>query len=80
MSQTGSEEQDAAREAAQHVVDDVTAWNETSEEGTIREELDRGLDQAGVDLSDAERERLVGEIENADGRPDVSGDAAQPES
>lgn len=78
MSETGPEEQDAAREAAQHVVDDVTAWNETSEEGTIREELDRGLDQAGVDLSDAEKERLVEQIESGDGRPDVGG--AQPES
>ena len=54
---------DAADEAAQNVVDEVTSWNYSAERETIESELDEGLDQAGVELSDEERQRVVEEID-----------------
>ncbi|MBT9254305.1 hypothetical protein KMZ32_01180 [Phycicoccus sp. MAQZ13P-2] len=70
---------EAATEAAQNVVDEVTSWEYSGERETIEGELDRGLDEAGVALDPAERERVVDEIDEVKddetaGSPDV-GDA-----
>lgn len=54
---------DAAQEAAQNVVDDVASWEYSAEKDRIADELDTGLDEAGVDVEPAERERLVEEID-----------------
>ena len=55
--------QDSARTEALHrVVERVTSWQETATEGTIHDELDKGLREAGVSLSDAQRDELARQI------------------
>ena len=54
---------DAATEAAQNVVDDVTSWNYSGDRDVIESELDQGLDQAGVEVPAGERERILEEID-----------------
>ncbi len=70
------EQQEAATEAAQNVVDEVTSWEYSAEEDTIEARLDEGLEQARVDVDDEERQRLVDEIDEVKqdegrGAPDV---------
>lgn len=65
------DQDDARAEALQRVVERVNAWQETATDGTIAEELDRGLRDAGITLNDTERERLVAQI-SAGKRVDVS--------
>ena len=55
--------QDNARTEALHrVVERVTAWQETATDGPIHEELDRGLREAGVTLTDDQRDRVAEQI------------------
>ncbi|WP_157571159.1 hypothetical protein [Nocardioides insulae] len=55
--------QDAARgEALRRVLERVTAWQETAPEGTIGTELDRALREAGVTLTDDQRELVIGQV------------------
>lgn len=56
------ESQQAATEAAQHVVDEVTSYEYSAEPDVIEEALDEGLDEASVAVDDDERDRLVDEI------------------
>ncbi|HYN30869.1 MAG TPA: hypothetical protein VES95_13525 [Dermatophilaceae bacterium] len=63
MTENPNAEQAAATEAAQHVVDEVTSWNYSSERDTIESELDEGLDAAGVEMGTGEKERIVEEID-----------------
>jgi uncharacterized membrane-anchored protein YjiN (DUF445 family) len=70
-------DQDARTEALRNVVDRVSSWQETATDGTIREELDRALTEAGIELSDAEREQITQQI--SDGQ-DVDVDALAPEA
>ncbi|OYO21881.1 hypothetical protein CGZ93_08010 [Enemella dayhoffiae] len=70
------EEQAAATEAAQNVVDEVTSYEYSGEKDRISGQLDQGLDEAGVDLPESEKSRLVDEIddrkdEDPDGGPEV---------
>ena len=55
--------QDAATEAAQNVVGEVTSWEYSAEPGTIASRLDEGLEEAGVEVDEGERRRLVEEID-----------------
>ncbi|WP_107773521.1 hypothetical protein [Nocardioides sediminis] len=59
-------DQDARTEALRNVVDRVTSWQETATEGTIREELDSALDEVGIDLSEAQRQRVTEQISDGD--------------
>lgn len=68
-----SEHDDDAREAAQHVADSAESWEHGAEKSTIREHLDEGLDQAGVKVSEDEKERLVDDIRDDDATPVVDG-------
>jgi hypothetical protein len=75
------EREEAATEAAQHVVDEVTSWEYSAEPDTIESKLDEGLEQVGVDVDDDERKRLVDEIDEVKhdegrGAPDV--ESARP--
>jgi len=70
------ERDDAAREAAQNVVDEVTSWEYSAEPEIIESRLDEGLRQAGVEVEAAERDRIVEEIDEVKhdetrGAPDV---------
>ncbi len=71
------ESHDAAREAAQHVADSAESWEHASEESTIREHLDQGLNEAGVDVPEDEKHQLVEDIKDDDATPTV--DEAAPE-
>lgn len=53
---------DAKVEALQAVVDRLASWQDGAEEKTLRQELDEGLDEAGIDVSDDVRERIVEHI------------------
>lgn len=56
-------DQQATRtEALERVVERVNAWQETATEGTIHDELDKGLREAGLTLSDERRDRLAEQI------------------
>lgn len=51
---------DEAKVAAlQGVVDRLASWQDGAEEKTLRQELDEGLDEAGIDVEDGVRERIV---------------------
>lgn len=52
----------ARREALERVVERVTAWQETATEGTVLEELDRGLTEAGVTLTAEQRDDVAQRI------------------
>lgn len=53
---------DAKVEALQAVVDRLASWQDGAEEKTLREELDEGLDEAGIDVDEDVRERIVTHI------------------
>lgn len=72
MNQDGVDQDGARLEALRRVVERVTAWQETATEGTIHDELEKALREAGVTLTDEQKERVTQEI--ADGG-DVNVDA-----
>lgn len=72
-------QQDARVEALQGVVDRVTSWQETATEGTIHAELDRGLQEAGVTLTSAQRDRVAQQISDGE-EVDVPALAADSEA
>ena len=51
-------------EAIQAVVDRVTSWQDGATEGTVEEELRRGAQEVGVDMSDDEIRKLADVIED----------------
>lgn len=59
---TEMNQQDARTEALRGVVDRVTSWQESATDGTIHDELDRGLAEAGVTLTDEQRDRVAQQI------------------
>ena len=61
------DQQGARTEALRGVIDRVTSWQETATEGTVHEELDRGLAEANVTLTDEQRDRVAQQI--SDGEP-----------
>ena len=63
---TEMNQQDARTEALRGVVERVTSWQESATDGTIHDELDRGLAEAGVTLTDEQRDRVAQQI--SDGR------------
>lgn len=56
----------------QDVVQRVGAYQDGAPEGTVKAELDRGLSEAGVELSDADVQKLASAIETEEGIVDVS--------
>lgn len=79
MTENQTDQQAARVEALQGVVDRVTSWQETATEGTIHDELDRGLQEAGVTLTDAQRDRVAEQI-GAGEEVDVDALAADSEA
>lgn len=74
QSEHGREE---ATEAAENVAERVESWEYSAEEDTVREKLDEGLAEAGVDVPQDEREKLVDQIKDAESSPQV--DDARPD-
>ncbi len=58
------ETQQAAVEAAQRVVEEVSSWQYSADDGMIADQLDEGLAKAGVRLDDEERQRILAEIDD----------------
>ncbi len=73
---TGNHE-DEAREAAQHVADSTESWEHGAEEPEVREHLEEGLDEAGVDVPEDEKDKLVEQVRSDSDRPEVT--EAEPE-
>ncbi|MGH3353651.1 MAG: hypothetical protein ACRDPS_23520 [Nocardioides sp.] len=44
------------------VVERITAWQETAPEGTIQDELDKALREAGVTLTEEQKEHVAEQI------------------
>lgn len=61
------EAQQAATEAAQRVVDNVSSYQYSAEGSAIAEQLDAGLREARVSLDDDERTRILAEIDDMKG-------------
>lgn len=59
-------------EALQAVYDRVNSWQESSTPEQIRAELDRAIDETGIDVSEETRQRLVQHIDDRGGREDVA--------
>ncbi len=72
--ETSDETSAAALEAAQRVVEEVSSWQYSADDATIADELDRGLREAQVTVSDEERSRILREI---DAMKDESSSAPQ---
>jgi hypothetical protein len=67
-------EVDSARqEAAEHVVERVESWDEGAQPATVREDLEEGMAQAGVEVDGADLDRMAEEIhdEGSTETPDV---------
>ncbi len=60
------EQQDARVEALRNVVERVTSWQESATEGTVHEELDKGLAEAGVTLTPDQRDQVAGQISDGE--------------
>ena len=71
------ETQQAATEAAQRVVDEVSSYQYSAEDSVIAQQLDEGLQKAQVSLDDDERTRILAEI---DGMKDETSSAPQVRS
>ena len=59
-------------EAVQNVVDRVTSWQDGAPEGTVEDELRRGLDEVGVSLDDGQVTALASAIEDRHGAIDAA--------
>ena len=68
MTERSSEE----LEAVQAVVDRVTSWQDGATEGTVAEELRSGFQEAGVEVSDDEVDRLADAIQDKHGNVDAA--------
>ena len=60
------DQHDARRQALKGVIDRVTSWQEIATEGTVQDELDRGLAEAGVTLTEEQKDDLVQRISDGD--------------
>jgi hypothetical protein len=58
---------DDKTETVQAVVDRVSSYQDGATEGTIADELRRGLDEAGVEIPDDQVRKLADAIEEANG-------------
>jgi hypothetical protein len=63
---------DDRTETVQAVVDRVSSYQDGATEGTIADELRRGLDEAGVEIPDDQVRKLADAIEEAKGEVFVS--------
>ena len=62
----------AELEAIQVIVDRVSAYQDGAPEGTVANELTKGLTEAGLDLGDDEIASLAGAIEDQHGTVDAA--------
>jgi uncharacterized protein YpuA (DUF1002 family) len=68
---TGDSADDPRVAVLQAVVDRLVSWQEGSDEATVRTELDDALSQAGVDLDEATKQRVVERVQSESPHFDV---------
>jgi hypothetical protein len=66
------EHEDARVEALQAAYDRINSWEETATRDRIRSQLDEAIHEAGIDVSEDTRQRLVEHIDAGGGREDVA--------
>lgn len=66
-------DQDPTVEVVQAVYDRVNSYEESAPPEKIREQPNEALAEAGVDLDEAVRDRLVRHLDSRGGREDVAG-------
>ncbi len=71
-SQSTGQDQPAETEALQAVVDRVTSWQDGATEETVREELVKGVDEAGIEVPATVLDELAGRIHAAGDRVEVA--------
>ena len=71
MSEPSTSEADARIEVLQAVVDRVLSWQEGAAPETVRAELDAALTEAGVELDEETKERVVSRIRDESPHFDV---------
>jgi len=59
---TGDDPRDPRVEVLQAVVDRIVSWQEGADDATVRAELDSALSEAGVDVDEATRQRIVDRV------------------
>jgi hypothetical protein len=67
-----TEQSAAQHEAIQAVVDRVTSWQDGATEGTVAEELAKGFDEAGIEVSQADQDALASAIQDKHGEVHAS--------
>ncbi len=72
MSVNPNEHDDPRVEVLQAVYDRVSSYEESATPETIRQELDKAIAEAGVEVSDETRTRLTQHIDDRGGREDVA--------
>ncbi len=72
MSANPNEHDDPRVEVLQAVYDRVSSYEESATPETIRQELDKAIAEAGVEVSDETRTRLTQHIDDRGGREDVA--------
>ncbi len=60
------QQQEARVEALRNVVERVTSWQESATDGTVHQELERGLTEAGVTLTPEQRDRVARQISDGE--------------
>ena len=56
---TGDDPQDPRVAVLQAVVDRIVSWQEGADDATVRTELEDALSQAGVEVDEATKQRIV---------------------
>lgn len=69
---TTPDEKSAQIEAVQAVVDRVAAWQHGATDGTVLDEVRKGLDEVGVTLESTQVDALAEAIEADDGPVDAA--------
>ena len=72
MTENHLSSEDPRVEVLQAVYDRVSSYEESSTPETIRAELDKAVDEAGIDVDEETRETLVRHIDDRGGREDVA--------
>ncbi|CAN5398357.1 hypothetical protein BH09ACT10_BH09ACT10_06610 [soil metagenome] len=72
MADESAQDQNAKTEAIQAVVDRVSSYQDGAPEGTVKTELLKGFDEAGVSVDDADVDKLAGAIESDNGSVDAA--------
>lgn len=68
---TDNQPADVKNEALQAVFDRVASWQDGATDSTVEAELRKALGEAGIELDDADAQRIADHIENDGSHVDV---------